>query len=97
MIGRRAFGLAWSVQHNTVVRSAFGMFYSSEANIFDDLGLNPPQLTFLANNYNSGALPSNGQLISTGFPTTLPVGDAVNISGPVKTTGPKRIIPRIME
>jgi len=90
-------GLAWSVQRNTVVRSAFGIFYSSEANIFDDLGLNPPQLTFLANNYNSGALPSNGQLISTGFPTTLPVGDAVNISGPVKTTGPKRIIPRIME
>jgi Carboxypeptidase regulatory-like domain len=90
-------GLAWSVRRNTVVRSAFGMFYSSEANIFDDLGLNPPQLTFLANNYNSGALPSNGQLISTGFPTTLPVGDAVNISGPVKTTGPKRIIPRIME
>jgi hypothetical protein len=90
-------GLAWSVQRNTVVRSAFGMFYSSEANIFDDLGLNPPQLTFLANNYNSGALPSNGQLISTGFPTSFPVGDAVNISGPVKTTGPKRIIPRIME
>ncbi|MGC2183322.1 MAG: carboxypeptidase regulatory-like domain-containing protein [Terriglobales bacterium] len=90
-------GLAWSVQRNTVVRSGFGMFYSSEANIFDDLGLNPPQLTFLANNYNSGALPSNGQLISTGFPTSLPVGDAVNISGPVKTTGPKRIIPRIME
>jgi hypothetical protein len=90
-------GLAWSVQRNTVVRSAFGIFYSSEANIFDDLGLNPPQLTFLANNYNSGALPSNGQLISAGFPTTLPVGDAVNISGPVKTTGPKRIIPRIME
>lgn len=90
-------GFAWSVQRNTVVRSAFGVFYSSEANIFDDLGLNPPQLTFLSNNYNSGALPSNGQLISTGFPTTLPVGDAVNISGPVKTTGPKRIVPRIME
>ncbi|MGH9503392.1 MAG: carboxypeptidase regulatory-like domain-containing protein [Terriglobales bacterium] len=90
-------GFAWSVQRNTVVRSAFGMFYSSEANIFDDLGLNPPQLTFLANNYNSGALPSNSQLISAGFPDTLPVGDAVNISGPVKTTGPKRTIPRIME
>ena len=34
-------GFAWSVRRNTVVRSAFGMFYSSEANIFDDLGLNP--------------------------------------------------------
>ena len=90
-------GFAWSVQRNTVVRSAFGVFYSAEANIFDDLGLNPPQLSFLANNFNSGALPSNGQLISTGFPSALPLGDAINISGPAKTTGPKRTIPRIME
>jgi hypothetical protein len=63
----------------------------------DDLGLNPPQLTFLANNYNPGVVPAAGQLISNGFPATLPVGDAINISGPVKTTGPKRIIPRIMD
>jgi hypothetical protein len=90
-------GFAWSVQQNTVVRSAFGVFYSAEANIFDDLGLNPPQLTFLANNFNSGAAPSNAQLISTGFPATLPVGDALNISGPAKTNGPERTIPRIME
>ena len=90
-------GFSWSVHRNTVVRSAFGVFYSAEANIFDDLGLNPPQLTFLANTFNPGALPSTGQLISTGFPSTLPVGDAINISGPVKTTGPKRTIPRIME
>ena len=90
-------GFSWSPQRNTVVRSAFGVFYSAEANIFDDLGLNPPQLTFLANNYNSGALPSAAQLISTGFPAALPVGDAIHISGPVKTTGPKRTIPRIME
>ena len=90
-------GFAWSVQQNTVIRSAFGVFYSAEANIFDDLGLNPPQLTFLANNFNSGAVPSNAQLISTGFPATLPVGDGLNISGPAKTNGPERTIPRIME
>jgi hypothetical protein len=90
-------GFAWSVWRNTVVHSAVGVFYSAEANIFDDLGLNPPQLTFFANTFNPGARPSTAQLISTGFPITLPVGDATNISGPVKTTGPKRIVPRIFE
>ena len=90
-------GFAYSVARNTVVRSAFGMFYSAEANIFDDLGLNPPQLSFYAANFNAGAFPSTSQLISSGFPSALPVGSATNINGPVKTTGPKRVIPRILE
>ena len=90
-------GFAWSVEKNTVVRSAFGMFYSAEANIFDDLGLNPPQLSFYAANFNAGAIPSTAQLVSSGFPSALPQGSATSISGPVKTTGPKRLIPRILE
>ncbi len=90
-------GFAYSVAKNTVIHSAFGMFYSAEANIFDDLGLNPPQLSFYAANFNDGAFPSASQLVSSGFPSTLPVGSATNISGPVKTTGPKRVIPRILE
>jgi Carboxypeptidase regulatory-like domain len=90
-------GLAWTLPRNTVIRSAFGMFYSAEANIFDDLGLNPPQLSFYAANYNAGAIPSAAQLISSGFPSALPVGSATNISGPVKTTGPERLIPHILE
>ena len=90
-------GFAWSAGKNTVVRSAFGMFYSAEANIFDDLGLNPPQLTFYAANFNAGATPLPSQLISNGFPSTLPPGSATNISGPVKTTGPVRLVPRILE
>jgi hypothetical protein len=90
-------GLAWSVQKNTVVRSAFGMFYSSEANIFDDLGLNPTQLSFYAANFSDGAFPSTGQLVSSGFPATLPPSSATSINGPVKTTGPVRKIPRILE
>ncbi len=94
-------GFAWSLPRNTVVHSAFGVFYSAEGNIFDDLGLNPPQLAFWANTYNPGAIPNpqqlSQQLISNGFPTAVPVGSATNILGPVKTTGPKRIMPRIME
>jgi hypothetical protein len=90
-------GFAWSLPRNTTVHSAFGMFYSSEGNIFDDLGLNPPQLAFWANTYSLSAKPQPQQLISSGFPASLPAASATNILGPVKTTGPKRIIPRIME
>ncbi len=90
-------GFAWSVEKNTVVRSAFGMFYSAEANIFDDLGLNPPQLSFYAANFSANAIPPASQLVSSGFPGALPQGSATAISGPVKTTGPKRVIPRILE
>ena len=90
-------GFSWSVAKNTVIRSAFGMFYSAEANIFDDLGLNPPQLTFYAANFNAAAIPTAAQLVSSGFPIALPPGSATDISGPVKTTGPKRVIPRILE
>lgn len=90
-------GFAWSLPKNTVVHSAFGVFYSSEGNIFDDLGLNPPQLAFWANTYPTGVVPGSQQLISNGFPAAVPVGSATNILGPVKTTGPKRIMPRIME
>src|SRR5207302_730189 len=93
------FGLAYAPFGNkhAVVRSAFGVFYSAEANIFDDLGLNPPFLSFDAHNFNAGQLPQAGQLISTGFPAARAVGDPINILGAVKTTGPKRIMPRIME
>lgn len=90
-------GFAWSLPRNTVVRSAVGVFYSSEANIFDDLGLNPTQLTFVAQNFNPGQPPTPAQLISSGFPAAIPPGDSVNISSAVKTTGPRRIIPIIME
>ena len=90
-------GLAWSVQKNTVVRSAFGMFYSSESNIFDDLGLNPPQDTFNASQYSQGGNIVPSQLISAGFPDAFPPYDPNNLFGSVKTTGPKRLIPRILE
>jgi Carboxypeptidase regulatory-like domain len=90
-------GFAWSLPRNTVLHGAAGIFHAAEANIFDDLGLNPPQLAFYAKTYNPGALPKPEQKVSNGFPDTLPTGDALHISGPVKTTGSKRIIPTIYE
>ncbi len=90
-------GFALSLPHNTVVRSAFGIFYSAEANTFDDLGLNPPALTDLARSYSTGNVPVSGQLISAGFPATFPVQDLDAPTGSVKTTGPTRIMPRILE
>jgi hypothetical protein len=79
------------------VRSAFGIFYSAEANTFDDLGLNPPALTDLARSYSTGNIPTGAQLISAGFPSTYPVQQLDAPQGSVKTTGPKRIMPRIEE
>ncbi len=90
-------GFAWSLPHNTVVRSAFGIFYSAEANTFDDLGLNPPALTDLARSYSTGNIPTNAQLITAGFPSTFPVQDLNAPTGSVKSTGPTRIMPRILE
>src|SRR5271166_5800180 len=92
-----ANGLAWSLPRNTVVRSAFGIFHSAESNIFDDLGLNPPQDTFNATQYSQGGNIIPSQLISSGFPDTFPAYDPANLFGSVKTTGAKRLIPRILE
>jgi len=90
-------GLAWSPQKDTVVHSAFGIFYSSEGNIFDDLGLNPPQLAFTSHFFNVGQAPSASQFISAGFSPTIPFADPSHPIGVVRTTGPVRRMPRIME
>lgn len=90
-------GLAWSPETNTTVHSAFGIFYSSEANIFDDLGLNPPQLSFTSRFFNVGATPLASQLISAGFPSQVVFADPNHPTGVVRTTGPQRRMPRILE
>jgi hypothetical protein len=80
------------------VRAATGIFYAAEGNIFDDLGLNPPNLVIALNkNYNPSQPPQPGQLVSDGFPAQVPVVDPNNPSGTVRTTGPVRKIPRIYE
>jgi hypothetical protein len=92
-------GLAWSPfgGKRTVVRSAFGIFYSQEGNIFDDLGLNPPYLTVNSRYFSSGSIPGPGQFISDGFPATVTFPDPNSPDGTVRTNGPKRVIPYIME
>jgi hypothetical protein len=95
-------GFAWNVRQKTVIRSAFGIFYAAEGNIFDDLGLNPPSLAVQSFNY-PGTNPSTNQLLGA-FPATFTQPDPKNPTGTVRTTGvigstfdPVRKIPRIYE
>ena len=90
-------GGAYTWRHNTVVRSAFGIFYAAEGNIFDDLGLNPPNLVVLSQNFNPAQAPAPSQYVSAGFPAVFPTVDPANPVGTVRTTGPVRRIPRIFE
>jgi hypothetical protein len=92
-------GFAWTPfgHKSTVVRSAFGVFYSPQGNIFDDLGLNPPFLDFASHTYAAIAIPTAGQLISSGFPSTIVYPDPLNPSGTLRVQGGKRWMPKIME
>src|SRR5712692_3537638 len=95
-------GFAWTVRPKTVVRAASGIFYAAEGNIFDDLGLNPPSLVVtLGKNYPT-TLPVSpsqfaSQVVSAGFPATIPTVLPSNPAGTVRATGPIRKIPRIYE
>ncbi|HXH50480.1 MAG TPA: carboxypeptidase-like regulatory domain-containing protein [Terriglobia bacterium] len=92
-------GFAWTPfgHKSTVVRSAFGVFYSPQGNIFDDLGLNPPFLDFASHTYAAIAVPTANQLISSGFPSTIVYPDPLNPSGTLRVQGGKRWMPKIME
>jgi hypothetical protein len=92
-------GFAWTVMPKTVVRGAAGIFYAAEGNIFDDIGLNPPNLVVLSHNFSTSQVggPPASQLVSSGFPAQIPTVDPNNPIGTVRTTGEIRKIPRIYE
>lgn len=92
-------GFAWSPfsDHKTVVSSAFGIFYAPEGNQFNDLGENPPALQFYQVSVPADTLPTAATKIDSGFPAVLPVSNPAVPSGQVKTTGPVRKAPRVLE
>jgi len=91
-------GVAWSpFGGKTVIRTAGGIFYAPEGNIFNDLGENPPTLEFYYSQANPLAIPTSANLLSSGFPAQLPAIDPLHPSGQIKTTGPNRLMPRIYE
>jgi hypothetical protein len=92
-------GFAWSPYKTkgTAVHGAFGIFYTPEGNVFNDLGENPPILQFYNNSFNPGNIPTAANLLSAGFPDQIPDIDPLHPTGEVKTTGPERKMPRIIE
>jgi hypothetical protein len=90
-------GFAWTVRPKTVVRAAAGIFYAAEGNIFDDLGLNPPNLVVLSQTFPTSGTIQPNQFVSFGFPAQIPTVDPNNPAGTVRTTGSIRKIPRIYE
>ena len=92
-------GFAWSPfnDRKTVISSAFGIFYAPEGNQFNDIGENPPSLQYFQQNTPATTIPSFATMIDSGFPAVLPTSDPANPSGQVKTTGPVRKAPRVLE
>lgn len=92
-------GFAWSPfnDRKTVISSAFGIFYAPEGNQFNDIGENPPSLQYFQQNTPADTIPSFATMIDSGFPAVLPTSDPASPSGQVKTTGPIRKAPRVLE
>jgi hypothetical protein len=77
-------GFAWTVRPTTVIRSGGGIFYAPEGNIFDDLGLNPPALAAVSQNFSSTGIPVASNL---GFPASFTPVPANDPAGTVRSTG----------
>ena len=93
------FGFAYNAFGNgrTVLSGAFGEFYSPEGNQFNDIGENPPLLQYYSQQLTATTTPTAATLLSAGFPAILPAIDPANPTGQVKTNGPTRRAPRVLE
>jgi Carboxypeptidase regulatory-like domain/TonB dependent receptor len=92
-------GFAWAPfnDRKTVISSAFGIFYAPEGNQFNDIGENPPSLQYYQVNTSATTVPTPATMIDSGFPAQLPTSNPADPSGQVKTTGPVRKPPRVIE
>jgi hypothetical protein len=93
------FGFAYNAWGNgrTVVSGAFGEFYSPEGNQFNDIGENPPLLQYYSQQLTATTAPAPANMLAAGFPTNLPSINPANPTGQVKTNGPVRKAPRVLE
>jgi hypothetical protein len=93
------FGFAYNALGNgrTVVSGAFGEFYSPEGNQFNDIGENPPLLQYYSQQLTATTAPAPANMLEAGFPTNLPSINPANPTGQVKTNGPVRKAPRVLE
>jgi hypothetical protein len=83
-------GFAWTVRPKTVIRSGGGIFYAPEGNIFDDSGLNPPNLTVVSQTFPSSTIPSPTIQLLQAFPSTFTHSDPTNPVGTVRSVGSAR-------
>jgi TonB dependent receptor len=93
------FGFAYNALGNgtTVVSGAFGEFYSPEGNQFNDIGENPPLLQYYSQQLTATTAPAPANMLEAGFPSSLPSINPANPTGQVKTNGPVRKVPRVLE
>src|SRR5207249_10097722 len=95
--GHPRIGCARSSQRTPVIAATSAILNPGCGKCFGALALDPPQLAFASRTFNVAQVPSASQFISAGFSPTIPFADPSHPIGVVRTTGPVRRMPRILE